>query len=114
MTRCLRFGNYLAHVGFFIWNGEDHEPEETPARCSLFEGGKPLKARCSDCGTDVRKRTVAIDGNETEVFCPNCQSSLLSVANNSELRRILARAATLISPRRKDATRAPQLAKDEN
>jgi DNA-directed RNA polymerase subunit RPC12/RpoP len=58
--------------------------------------GKPLRARCSACGTNVRRRTVDTDGNETEVFCPHCQTSLLLVANNSELRRILGRAALLV------------------
>jgi len=65
--------------------------------------GKPLKARCSACGTGVRKRTDATDGNEIEVFCPDCQSSLLLVSDNSELRRILSRAASLVkaTPKRR-------------
>jgi hypothetical protein len=60
--------------------------------------GKPLKARCSSCGTNVRRRIVATDGNETEVFCPSCQSSLLVVTNIAELKRILAGGAAIISP----------------
>jgi Zn finger protein HypA/HybF involved in hydrogenase expression len=64
--------------------------------------GKPLKARCSACGTGARRRVVATNGNEIEVFCPTCQSSLLLVANASELKRILGRAAALVkTPSRK-------------
>ena len=77
----------------------------SPKRAQLVfyysKKGKPLGARCSACGRKTRAKIVATNGNEIEVYCPTCQSSLLLVANNSELKRILTRAAALIKPRPK-------------
>jgi DNA-directed RNA polymerase subunit RPC12/RpoP len=69
-----------------------------PGLVVFYSGeGKPLKARCSACGANVRRRKVTTEGNDTEVFCPSCQSSLLVVNDISELKRILARGAAIIS-----------------
>jgi DNA-directed RNA polymerase subunit RPC12/RpoP len=63
------------------------------------QNGKPLKARCSVCGTDTRRRRVVEEEeNLIEIFCPTCDSRLLIVADMNELQRHLARGAQLIAP----------------
>lgn len=63
--------------------------------------GRPLRAPCLACGSDVRRRRASPDEGQTEVFCPRCEESLLVGAGPAELRRTLARAAALIRPAEK-------------
>ena len=66
------------------------------SRLVLFytKQGKFISGRCSEHPNT--KARVRPSGGEIEVYCPSCQSTLMLVANNAELRRIWNRAANVI------------------
>ena len=58
--------------------------------------GKFISGRCS--AHLNTKAQVRPSGNEIEVYCPTCQSTLMLVANKAELKQMWDRAANVMRP----------------
>jgi hypothetical protein len=72
----------------------------TPALIIWFTAeGRPLKACCSVCGAPVRSRAVkGAEGEDSlSLECTQCASLLAIVANEPELRNLLARWSQLVT-----------------
>lgn len=58
--------------------------------------GKFISGRCSDHLNTKAKVRPSGNGNEMEVYCPTCQSTLMLIADEAEVKRMWDRAANVM------------------